>query len=93
MIWIAAAIGIDVVGRRTFRMRQPRPATLFGKGQVEEVAALAEMHGAGLLIVDAALSPVQQKSLEEQVTKTLNGIREQVAKVGCADLETALAAV
>jgi len=62
---LAAAIGIDVVGRRMFRIRQPRPATLFGKGQVEEIGRLAEEHDAGLLVVDAALSAVQQKSLEE----------------------------
>ena len=62
---LAAAIGIDVVGRRAFRIRQPRPSTLFGKGQVEEIARLAEEHEASLMVVDAALSPVQQKSLEE----------------------------
>ncbi len=62
---LAAAIGIDVVARRSFRIRQPRPATLFGKGQVEDIAAMAEEHEAGLLIIDAALTPVQQKNLEE----------------------------
>jgi len=70
---LAAAIGIDVAARRAFRIRQPRPATLFGKGQVEEIGALAADNEAGLLIVDAALSPVQQKSLEEQVkTKVID---------------------
>lgn len=70
---LAAAIGIDVVGRRAFRIRQPRPATLFGKGQVEEIAAMAGEHEAGLLVVDASLSPVQQKSLEEQArTKVID---------------------
>lgn len=70
---LAAAIGIDVVGRRSFRIRQPRPATLFGKGQVEEIGALADEHEATLLIVDASLSPVQQKSLEEQAkTKVID---------------------
>ena len=63
---LAAAIGIDVVARRAVRIRQPRPATLFGKGQAEELAGLAEDHQAGLLIVDAALTPVQQKNLEAQ---------------------------
>jgi GTP-binding protein HflX len=66
---LAAAIGIDVVARRAVRIRQPRPATLFGKGQVEELGVLAAEHEAALLIVDAALTPVQQKNLEEQ-TKT-----------------------
>jgi GTPase len=65
---LAEAIGIDVVGRRAFRLRNPRPATLFGKGQAEAIADMVAEHQAGLLIVDAALSPVQQKSLEE-ITK------------------------
>ena len=64
---LAGAIGIDVVARKAFRLRQVRPATLLGKGQVEEIAELASANDAKLLIVDAALSPVQQKSLEEQV--------------------------
>jgi len=64
---LARAIGVNVVARRVFRLRQMRPATLLGKGQVEEIAALAKEHDAGLLIVDAPLAPVQQKSLEEEV--------------------------
>jgi len=61
---LAAAIGIDVVARRSVRVRAPRPASLIGKGQAEEIAALVGQEKAGLLIVDAALSPVQQKNLE-----------------------------
>jgi GTP-binding protein HflX len=72
-VGLAEAIGIDVVGQRTFRLRAVRPATLFGKGQVEQIAELAKEHEAGLLVVDAALSPVQQKSLEEGVkTKVID---------------------
>ncbi len=59
------AIGIDVVARHSYRLRQARPASLLGKGQIDEIAALAEEEKASLLIVDAALSPVQQKNLEE----------------------------
>ncbi len=62
---LAGAIGIDVVARRSFRLRQLRPASLIGKGQADEVAALAEENEATLLVVDAALTPVQQKTLEE----------------------------
>ena len=62
---LAAAIGIDVVARRTYRLRQIRPASLFGQGQAEEIAEVAEQHEATLLIVDASLTPVQQKTLEE----------------------------
>jgi len=63
---LAEAIGVDVVGKRAFRVRAPRPATLLGKGQVEEAAALAKDEEARLLIVDAALTPVQQKNLEQE---------------------------
>jgi len=62
---LAEAIGIDIVARRSLRLRQIRPASLLGKGQAEEIAALAEEHEATLLVVDAALTPVQQKTLEE----------------------------
>ena len=70
---LAEAIGIDVVAARPFRVRTVRPATLLGKGQVEELAGAAKEEGAGLLIVDAALSPIQQKNLEEEVgTKVID---------------------
>jgi len=70
---LAEAIGVDVVAKRAFRLRQLRPATLLGKGQVEEIAGLVRENEAGLLIVDAPLTPVQQKSLEEEVgTKVID---------------------
>ena len=64
---LAEAIGIDVVKSRAFRLRSVRPATLLGKGQVEELAQIAKEQGAGLLILDSALTPIQQKNLEEEV--------------------------
>jgi GTP-binding protein HflX len=72
-VGLARAIGVDVVEARSFRLRAPRPATLLGKGQTEEIAAIAKANEAGLLIVDAALTPVQQKSLEEEAgTKVID---------------------
>ena len=70
---LAEAIGIDVVAARPFRVRTVRPSTLLGKGQVEEIAETAREQGAGLLIVDAALTPIQQKNLEEEAgTKVID---------------------
>ena len=70
---LAEAIGINVVAARPFRVRTVRPATLLGKGQVEEIAAAAKEQGAGLLIVDAPLTPIQQKNLEEEAgTKVID---------------------
>ena len=70
---LAEAIGIIVAAERAFRVRTVRPATLLGKGQVEEVAELAKTNEAGLLIVDAPLTPVQQKNLEDEAgTKVID---------------------
>jgi GTP-binding protein HflX len=62
---LAAAIGIDVRNRRSIRVRSPRPSSLFGKGQAEQIAEAVAEAEAGLLIVDASLTPVQQKTLED----------------------------
>lgn len=70
---LAQAIGIDIVSARPFRIRTPRPATLLGKGQVEEIAGIAKEESAGLLVVDAPLTPSQQKNLEEEIgTKVID---------------------
>ena len=62
---LAEAIGVVVEERLHFRIRRPRPATLFGPGQVEKIADSVRLAEAELVIVDAAITPVQQKNLEE----------------------------
>ncbi|MEO6247624.1 MAG: GTPase HflX [Sphingomicrobium sp.] len=62
---LAEAIGIEVVARKGYRLRAVRPASLFGKGQVEEIGQIARDADAHLIVVDAVLSPVQQKTIEE----------------------------
>ena len=70
---LAEAIGIVVAATRAYRVRTVRPATLIGKGQAEEVAGVAREEGAGLVIVDAPLTPIQQKNLEDEVgTKVID---------------------
>jgi GTPase len=61
---LAAAIGIDVVDRMSVKVRDVRPATLFGTGQLKSLTANVNMHEADLVIVDASLTPVQQRNLE-----------------------------
>jgi len=61
---LAEAIGLVVAQKLHFRVRGARPATLFGKGQVEAIAAVVEEAAAELLVVDAAITPIQQKNLE-----------------------------
>ncbi|WP_157217215.1 GTPase HflX [Flavisphingomonas formosensis] len=62
---LAEAIGVDVVEKLAFRLREPRPATLFGSGQVDNLATAARMAEAELVIVDAAITPIQQRNLEK----------------------------
>ena len=62
---LAVAIGIDVRAAQAFRVRDRKPATLFGSGQVEQIATLVAAEEAELVIVDNALSPVQQSNLEK----------------------------
>jgi GTP-binding protein HflX len=62
---LAIAIGIDVRAAQSFRVRDRKPATLFGSGQIDSISTLVENEGAELVIVDNALSPVQQSNLEK----------------------------
>jgi GTP-binding protein HflX len=61
---LAEAIGVEVAARLRFRIRSPKPATLFGSGQVEQIAEAVERERAELLVVDAPITPIQQKNLE-----------------------------
>ncbi|HEX7854357.1 MAG TPA: GTPase HflX [Sphingobium sp.] len=62
---LARAIGLDVRETKAFRVRQSRPATLFGSGQTDEIATLVLQEEAELVVVDNALTPVQQSNLEK----------------------------
>ena len=66
-IGLAAAIGLNVVQSRHYRVRSPKAATLLGGGQVEEIASIIAEREIALLIVDGALTPIQQRNLEDKV--------------------------
>jgi GTPase len=61
---LAEAIGLDVVDTLALRVRDPKPATLFGSGQVDTIGSAARMAEAHLIVVDGPLTPVQQRNLE-----------------------------
>jgi len=63
-VGLAAAIHLDVVASGLVPIPNPKPATLFGAGKVEELAGLVREEGADLVIVDHPLTPVQQRNLE-----------------------------
>jgi GTP-binding protein HflX len=69
-VGLAHAINLDVAQARTVKVNRPQPATLLGGGTVAELAGLiaeAADRGQtiGLVVVDHALSPVQQRNLEQ----------------------------
>ena len=57
--------GIEVCGGDVVRLARPHPGTLFGKGKVEELRALAEAEEVELILIDGPVSPVQQRNLEK----------------------------
>ena len=71
-VGLAHAINLQVVHAETVALNKPRPATLFGKGAVERLHNLFwdfdhlnETCEIAVVIVDAPLTPVQQRNLEQ----------------------------
>ena len=63
-VGLAQAIDLDIVGSEIAKLARPRPSTLLGKGAVETLGERVAENGIGLVVVDGALSPVQQRNLE-----------------------------
>ena len=64
-VGLARAIDLDVVHSGIVMHSALRPATYLGKGKVEELAGLVKSLEAGIVVMDCALSPVQQRNLEK----------------------------
>lgn len=63
-VGLATAIDLDVRASGVVSVSQPKPATLFGSGKVEELAGIVRIEEAELVVVDHPLTPVQQRNLE-----------------------------
>ncbi len=61
---LARALDLDIRDAVVTRLRATRPATLFGKGKVEKIGALCAERAVDLVVVDDALTPIQQRNLE-----------------------------
>jgi GTP-binding protein HflX len=62
---LAQSAGDDPVVRITARRRAPDAALFVGSGKAEEIKAAVQTHQARGVIFDQALSPVQQRNLEQ----------------------------
>jgi GTP-binding protein HflX len=68
-VGLAAALDLEVAGAELAPLRTLVPATLFGKGKVETLKGLAEDLEVDVVVVDDALTPVQQRNLEKALDR------------------------
>ena len=64
-VGLARAIDLTIAEALIAPVSQIRPATYLGKGKVEEIVGLITGHEIELVVMDCALSPIQQRNLEK----------------------------
>ncbi len=64
-VGLARAIDLTVEQSGIVLLRALHPATYLSKGKVEEIAGLVKSFEAGIVVMDCALTPVQQRNLEK----------------------------
>jgi GTPase len=64
-VGLARAIDLTIAEAVVAPISQIRPATYLGKGKVEEILGLISGHSIELVVMDCALSPIQQRNLEK----------------------------
>jgi len=65
-VGLALAIDLEVEAAIVAPVAAPKPATLLGSGKVAEIAAVVKETEAELVVVNAQLSPIQQRNLEKE---------------------------
>ena len=63
-VGLTRAIGLDIVAAEVIHMKRARPGTLLTKGILERFTELATNENLDLVVIDASLTPVQQRNLE-----------------------------
>ena len=64
---LAASAGAEIAGEFVQHRDRPDPATLIGKGKLQEIAGAVASVNADLVLVDHELSPSQQRNIEKEV--------------------------
>ena len=62
---LALALDLEVRETMVVALRKLTPATLFGKGKVDEIATIVEVEELDVVVIDDSLTPVQQRNLEK----------------------------
>jgi len=68
---LARTAGVQVVADVTQTLKEPNPATLIGKGKVNELKAVCTEQECDVIIFDDDLTPGQQRNLEEATERQI----------------------
>ncbi|MAQ28444.1 MAG: GTPase HflX [Erythrobacter sp.] len=66
---LALAIGVVIAESFVLPVREVRPNLLFGAGQVDNIRIACEQDEVELVVVDGALTPIQQRNLEDKLAR------------------------
>ncbi len=66
-VGLAISIDLEVRHAEALTLRKTRPATLIGTGHLERLHGIVHDLGIGVVVVDGALTPVQQRNLEKEL--------------------------
>ena len=64
---LVASAGAEIAGEFIQHRDRPDPATLIGKGKLQEIAGAVASVDADLVLIDHELSPSQQRNIEKEV--------------------------
>ncbi len=67
IVGLAYAIDLDVVHSEVIKLKSIKPSTYFSKGFIEKFKPFFVENQITLMIVDALLSPIQQRNLEKEL--------------------------
>lgn len=66
-VGLALAINLDVIGQNIIKVREIKPATFLSRGILEKIKPVLTENEADLLIIDSAITPIQQRNLEKEL--------------------------
>jgi len=64
---LASAINLNIIDNQARNVREVKPATFLGGGHVDDIQKFVEENDIALVLIDAQLSPIQQRNLETQL--------------------------
>jgi len=66
-VGLATALGVDSVASDIVNLRQVNAGTYFGGGKIEDIRLRCKAEDISLVIINGALSPIQQRNLERAI--------------------------